>query len=73
MVGAGGIWAEVLTTRFLALPAGPTITRALDSLAIAPILRGARGQGPLDAGGGRRDPPVGGASSMPTPAWRGRT
>lgn len=50
MVGAGGIWAEVLDdVRFLALPASPDeITRALDSLRIAPILRGARGQGPLD-------------------------
>ena len=50
MVGAGGIWAEVLDdVRFLALPASPDeITRALDSLRIAPILRGARGQAPLD-------------------------
>ena len=50
MVGAGGIWAEVLDdVRFLALPASQAeITDALDSLRIAPILRGARGQGPLD-------------------------
>ena len=50
MVGAGGIWAEVLDdVRFLALPASrPEIAAALDSLRIAPILRGARGQVPLD-------------------------
>ena len=50
MVGAGGIWAEVLDdVRFLALPASrPEIAAALDSLRIAPILRGARGQAPLD-------------------------
>jgi acyl-CoA synthetase (NDP forming) len=50
MVGAGGIWAEVLDdVRFLALPASQAeITHALDSLRIAPILRGARGQGALD-------------------------
>jgi len=50
MVGAGGIWAEVLDdVRFLALPASwAEITHALDNLRIAPILRGARGQTPLD-------------------------
>ncbi len=50
MVGAGGIWAEVLDdVRFLALPAsGEDITAALQSLRIAPILAGARGQGALD-------------------------
>jgi acyl-CoA synthetase (NDP forming) len=50
MVGAGGIWAEVLDdVRFLALPASQQeIAHALDSLRIAPILRGARGQGTLD-------------------------
>jgi len=50
MVGAGGIWAEVLDdVRFLALPASRAeIAAALDSLRIAPILRGARGQQPLD-------------------------
>ncbi len=50
MVGAGGIWAEVLDdVRFLALPASRSeITAALDSLRIAPLLRGARGQAPLD-------------------------
>ena len=50
MVGAGGIWAEVLDdVRFLALPASPAeITAALHSLRIAPILAGARGQGALD-------------------------
>jgi len=52
MVGAGGIWAEVLDdVRFLALPASQAeIAAALDSLRIAPILRGARGQGALDVG-----------------------
>jgi acyl-CoA synthetase (NDP forming) len=50
MVGAGGIWAEVLDdVRFLALPASPAeISHALSGLRIAPILHGARGQGPLD-------------------------
>ena len=50
MVGAGGIWAEVLDdVRFLALPASAAeISHALNHLRIAPILRGARGQGPLD-------------------------
>jgi len=50
MVGAGGIWAEVLDdVRFLALPASRAeITDALERLRIAPILRGARGQPPLD-------------------------
>lgn len=50
MVGAGGIWAEVLEDlRFLALPASRAeIRSALDGLRIAPILRGARGQAPLD-------------------------
>lgn len=50
MVGAGGIWAEVLDdVRFLALPASQDeIAAALDRLRIAPILHGARGQGPLD-------------------------
>jgi len=50
MVGAGGIWAEVLDdVRFLALPASPEeIIQALRSLRIAPILAGARGQAALD-------------------------
>lgn len=50
MVGAGGIWAEVLDdVRFLALPAGlEEIVGALQSLRIAPILAGARGQAALD-------------------------
>lgn len=50
MVGAGGIWAEVLDdVRFLALPASKDeIGAALDSLRIAPILRGARGKAALD-------------------------
>ncbi len=50
MVGAGGIWAEVLDdVRFLALPASVAeITQALKSLRIAPILGGARGQAVLD-------------------------
>ncbi len=50
MVGAGGIWAEVLDdVRFLALPAGlDEIVAAIRSLRIAPILDGARGQPPLD-------------------------
>ena len=50
MVGAGGIWAEVLDdVRFLALPASVAeITQALNSLRIAPILGGARGQALLD-------------------------
>ena len=50
MVGAGGIWAEVLDdVRFLALPVQvDEIRAALRSLRSAPILAGARGQGPLD-------------------------
>jgi acyl-CoA synthetase (NDP forming) len=50
MVGAGGIWAEVLDdVRFLALPAGvDEIASALRSLRIAPILAGARGRPVLD-------------------------
>jgi succinyl-CoA synthetase beta subunit len=50
MVGAGGIWAEILDdVRFLALPASRAeIASALQSLRIAPILNGARGQPPLD-------------------------
>ena len=50
MVGAGGIWAEVLDdVRFLALPASTEeIIQALRSLRIAPILAGARGQPALD-------------------------
>lgn len=50
MVGAGGIWAEVLDdVRFLALPvSSEDIVGALQSLRIAPILAGARGQGALD-------------------------
>jgi len=50
MVGAGGIWAEVLDdVGFLALPASrQEITDLLGRLKIAPILAGARGQGPLD-------------------------
>ncbi len=50
MVGAGGIWAEVLDdVRFLALPVSSAeIVAALRSLRIAPILDGARGQPPLD-------------------------
>ncbi|MDO9313680.1 MAG: acetate--CoA ligase family protein [Burkholderiaceae bacterium] len=50
MIGAGGIWAEVLDdVRFLALPTTEAeITTALQSLRIAPILSGARGQACLD-------------------------
>ena len=50
MVGAGGIWTEILDdVRFLALPASRAeIASALQSLRIAPILNGARGQPPLD-------------------------
>ena len=50
MVGAGGIWAEVLDdVGFLALPASrQEITDLLARLRVAPILAGARGQGPLD-------------------------
>ena len=50
MVGAGGIWAEVLDdVRFMALPVGTQeIIGALRSLRIAPILAGARGQAALD-------------------------
>ena len=50
MVGAGGVWAEVLDdVRFLALPASEEeIHEALGSLKIAPILAGLRGQQPLD-------------------------
>jgi acyl-CoA synthetase (NDP forming) len=50
MVGAGGIWAEVLDdVGFLALPASrQEITDQIGRLKIAPILAGARGQGPLD-------------------------
>lgn len=52
MVGAGGVWAEVLDdVRFLSLPALPVeIESALRSLRIAPILAGARGQAALDIG-----------------------
>lgn len=51
MIGAGGIWAEVLDdVRFLALPCSEEeIATALQSLRIAPILAGARGQGSLDS------------------------
>lgn len=50
MVGAGGVWAEVLDDiRFLSLPATPEeIENVLHSLRIAPILAGARGQAALD-------------------------
>ena len=50
MVGAGGIWAELLDdVRFVGLPASiEEITLALSSLRIAPILGGARGQAALD-------------------------
>lgn len=50
MVGAGGVWAEVLDDiRFLALPTNEEeIREALHSLRITPILCGARGQAPLD-------------------------
>ena len=50
MVGAGGVWAEVLDdVRFLSLPALPAeIESAVRSLRVAPILAGARGQEPLD-------------------------
>lgn len=50
MIGAGGIWAEVLDdVRFLALPTSEAeITAALERLRIGPILAGARGQGSLD-------------------------
>lgn len=50
MVGAGGIWAEVLDdVGFLALPASrEEIAGLIDRLKVAPILAGARGQAPLD-------------------------
>jgi acyl-CoA synthetase (NDP forming) len=50
MVGAGGIWAEVLDdVGFLALPASrQEIADLIGRLKIAPILTGARGQDPLD-------------------------
>lgn len=56
MVGAGGVWAEVLDdVRFLALPATEQEIRdALESLRIAPILAGARGQAPLDVAAATR-------------------
>jgi len=52
MVGAGGVWAEVLDdVRFLALPtSAEEIQSAINSLKVAPILAGARGQAPLDVG-----------------------
>lgn len=50
MVGAGGIWAEILgDAAFLALPVGiEDIKAAIGRLKIAPILAGARGRPPLD-------------------------
>lgn len=50
MVGAGGVWAEVLDdVRFLALPCSAVeIESALNSLKIGPILAGVRGQPALD-------------------------
>jgi acyl-CoA synthetase (NDP forming) len=50
MLGAGGIWAEVLEdVTFLALPAGPEeIAAALKRLRIHPLLTGARGRPRLD-------------------------
>jgi acyl-CoA synthetase (NDP forming) len=50
MLGAGGIWAEVLEdVAFLALPAGPQeIAEALRRLRIHPLLTGARGRARLD-------------------------
>jgi acyl-CoA synthetase (NDP forming) len=50
MVGAGGVWAEVLDdVRFLALPTSEAeIEAVINSLRVAPILAGARGQAPLD-------------------------
>ena len=50
MVGAGGVWAEVLDdVRFLSLPASrEDIRAALEQLRIAPILAGARGRAALD-------------------------
>ena len=50
MVGAGGVWAEVLDdVRFLALPTSrEEIEAVIHSLRVAPILAGARGQAPLD-------------------------
>ncbi|MBT3401453.1 MAG: acetate--CoA ligase family protein, partial [Rhodospirillaceae bacterium] len=49
VIGAGGIHAEILReSRCLLAPFGPaTARRALDSLAVAPILAGARGRPPL--------------------------
>lgn len=56
MVGAGGVWAEVLDdVRFLALPTSETeIEVVINSLRIAPILAGARGQAPLDVAAATR-------------------
>ncbi|MDO8251365.1 MAG: acetate--CoA ligase family protein [Rhodoferax sp.] len=50
MVGAGGVWAEVLDdVCFLALPTSEAeIEAVINSLRVAPILAGARGQAPLD-------------------------
>ncbi len=50
MVGAGGIWAEILDdVRFLGLPASDDeIRAALLSLRVAPLFAGARGKSALD-------------------------
>ena len=50
MVGAGGIWAEILDdVRFLGLPAtDDEIRAALLSLRVAPLFAGARGKSALD-------------------------
>lgn len=50
VVGAGGMWVELLAdTALCPLPADETrIGRLLDSLRIAPLLHGARGRPPVD-------------------------
>lgn len=50
LVGAGGIWTEVLEdVRFLGLPASPAeIEEALWGLRVAPLLAGARGRPAMD-------------------------
>ena len=50
MVGAGGIWAEILDdVRFVGLPASDDeIRAALLSLRVAPLFSGARGKPALD-------------------------
>ena len=50
LLGLGGVWAEVLgdvTIRSLPLPPGE-VSRMIDDLRGAPLLRGARGRAPLD-------------------------